>query len=364
MDQPGQSERRRGRPARAAWHPCPVDLPRPDPAPRASARLRGPAPRLLLLALAFAGGLLADAAGPGRRIDLLSPPFLAVLAWNLGVYGALVGNALRRRAPDPARRRRGLDVERLLHAGAAALALGLCLGLYARGLVFDYRAGWQSTFLEPAQVHALLSVLLAPAALLTGIAVPDVDGIAALRIAAGGSASGPAAGWIHLFAATLVLGVVLPRIALALHAGWLARRIDAAAASSPAPGAATGGAAAARVVPHALPAVDAARLARALGTAVELAPHVAFGDERAAPVPGGAGPLHVLVPLAATPEAEHHGALLERLRACAPALLVDESAYAARFAHDPPRLDERRAAWRDFAAGHGAAVRFVDLGAA
>jgi hypothetical protein len=67
------------------WHPWPVsraEAARPDASARATARPRGPAPMLLVLALALAGGLLLDATGPGHRIDLLSPPFLAVLGWN------------------------------------------------------------------------------------------------------------------------------------------------------------------------------------------------------------------------------------------------------------------------------------------
>lgn len=342
----------------------PTDAALPDATARAAARLRGTGPLALVGVLALAGGLLADAAGPGHRIDLLSPPFLAVLGWNLGVYGLLAIGALRRAAADAARARRSLGVARLMHAGAALLALGLCIGLYARGLVFDYRAGWQSTFLDAGQVHALLAAVLAPASLLTGIAVPGVDGIAALRVAAGQPAQGPAADWIHLFAATLALFVVLPRALLAAWAAARARRMDAAgaalvpAATMPRPA----GAPVVRVLPHALPSVDRAALSRALGTTVDLLPAIAFGDETDAPLPDGVAPPHVLVPLAATPEAEHHGVLLDRLRARSPILLVDESGYAARFAHDPARIDERRAAWRAFAGARGVAVRFVDLG--
>jgi hypothetical protein len=358
MDEGGASEQR-------PWHSWPVsriDAALPDAEARAAARLRGPGPLLLTLALALAGGLLADAAGPGRRIDLLSPPFLAVLGWNLAVYALLAIGALRRTAPDPKRARRALDLARLLHAGAAALALGLCIGLYARGLVFDYRAGWQSTFLDAPQVHAVLATLLAPASALTGIALPGVDGIAAMRLAAGGTASAPAAPWIHLFATTLLLFVVLPRAALAAWAGLRARRLDALAVATTAPPRADESTVL-RVLPHALPAADRGALSRVLCATIDLAPPVPFGAETDVVLPTGAG-LHVLVSLSATPEAEHHGVLLDRLRAAAPVLLVDESAYVARFAHDPARIDERRAAWRAFAGARGVAARFIDLGAA
>jgi hypothetical protein len=321
--------------------------------------------------------VLADAAGPGQRIDLLSPPWLALLGWNLAVYAWLLLRALAPGAEgDPLRRLDGLRLASLLHAGAAALALGLCLGLYARGLVLDYRAGWQSTFLDAAQVHALLSALLAPAALATGITVPGVDALAALRVPAGGAAQGAAATWIHLFAATLAIVVVLPRGLLAIAAALRARTLAAAVpidldlpyfrdlarrARGAAPLAGP-----LRVLPHGLPAPDGPRLARAIGaqTTPTILPPLAFGDEADAALPAGDGALHVMVSLAATPEAEHHGVLLERLRAASPTVLVDESGYAARFQHDPSRIEERRAAWRSFAAAHAAGLRFIDLGGA
>ena len=70
----------------------------------------------------------------------------------------------------------------VLHLAAAALALGLVAGMYLRGLVLDYRAGWQSTFLEPPRVTSFLSTVLAPAAKVSGVALPDEAGVAALRL--------------------------------------------------------------------------------------------------------------------------------------------------------------------------------------
>ncbi len=189
----------------------------------------------LALALAFIAGLAADQLGPPQRVNLLAPAVWAVVAWNLVVYGMLMlprpafglraalarlglkgdGSAAalwaEHAAPLLARR-----TALVLHTAAAGLALGLMAGLYLRGLVLDYRAGWQSTFLEAPQVQQLLSALLAPAAALSGIAVPEV---APLRIGPGGNASASAAPWIHLYAATLALFVLLPRTLLALRAG-------------------------------------------------------------------------------------------------------------------------------------------------
>src|SRR5690606_26956090 len=68
---------------------------------------------------------------------------------------------------------------RTLHLAAATLAFGAIIGLYLRGLVFEYRAGWASTFLDPGQVGALLKLVFGPAALLTGIELPDAARLAA-----------------------------------------------------------------------------------------------------------------------------------------------------------------------------------------
>ena len=171
------------------------------------------------------------AIGGSQRINLLAPPLWGVLAWNVVVYLVLAARALGAllrarplgaraagaRAAHGARgsrrlrarieaggsatphcgrsRRSGLRSARpladaaraavLLHAGAAALALGLIAGMYLRGLVLDYRVGWESTFLVAEAVHALLATVLAPAAALSGIALPDAAAFAALRVEPG-----------------------------------------------------------------------------------------------------------------------------------------------------------------------------------
>ena len=43
-----------------------------------------------------------------------------------------------------------------MHLAAAVVAIGLVAGLYVRGTVLRYEAGWESTFLDASQVHALL----------------------------------------------------------------------------------------------------------------------------------------------------------------------------------------------------------------
>jgi hypothetical protein len=219
---------------------------------------------LLLAAVAgFAVGVLVDRIGGTQRINLLAPPVWAAIAWNLAVYAWLALRQLRRRAApgglrrtlaaglrrwrlravaqgaapsqavwqafatDWAARSLPLQAARIalaLHVAAAALALGLIAGLYLRGLVLDYRVGWESTFLDTGSVQRLLSVLLASATALSGIALPDTAGLQALRVPQAEGAAASAAPWIHLYALQLLLLVVLPRLALALAAAWRARR--------------------------------------------------------------------------------------------------------------------------------------------
>ncbi len=204
---------------------------------------------VLALLLGSLAGVAVDQLGTPQRVNLLAPAVWAVVAWNLFVYAALLwpagaggaaagGDGWRARlaawfeghdgvAADWARLCTPLSMQRLtllMHAAAAALALGLIIGLYLRGLVLDYRAGWQSTFLSADAVQTLLGLLLAPASGLTGISVPAV---APLQLAPGAAAQASAAPWIHLYAATLLLAVVLPRTLLALRAAWAARRLSA-----------------------------------------------------------------------------------------------------------------------------------------
>ena len=217
-------------------------LPRDPPAQRWLARRAWhPAWVALALLLGLMAGLAVDQLGPPQRVNLLAPAVWAVVAWNLLVYlavllpsptpdarGWLSRWVLRGHEPVAllwARHAAPLTGARLalvLHAAAATLALGLVAGLYLRGLVLDYRAGWQSTFADAATVQAVLGWLLAPASAVTGIGVPDV---AALRVGPGADATATAAPWIHLLAATLVLTVMLPRSLLAWRVGVRASRL-------------------------------------------------------------------------------------------------------------------------------------------
>ena len=262
----------------------------------------------------------------------------------------------------------------LLHAASAALAAGLIAGLYLRGLVLDYRATWESTFLAAQSAHTALAFLFAPAQALSGITLPGVAGFEALRAVHGDATAGvTAAPWIHLWALTLLLFVVLPRSLLAgwstLRAEWLARRV-ALPLAEPYFQRLTqlqrGDVARVQVLPYAnTPTPQAVLGLRALladafgeGAFLQISPTLAFGAE------DDAAAQHTLPPrttlavalfdLSATPEAENQGRFVRLLAArAAPAaatiVLVDDTGCVRRFGSDTTRLTQRREAWRRFA---------------
>ncbi len=364
-------------------------------------RLWRPGWTLLALLLGAVLGLAADALGGSQHINLLAPPVWVVMAWNLLVYLSLLLPVPKRARAWLARRlarvpggsaplqacgqawaRHGwpLAVARaalLLHLAAAALAAGLVAGLYLRGLVLDFRAGWQSTFLDAATVQTVLATLLAPAVAATGIALPDAAALEALRVGPQGAASASAAPWIHLYAAMLALFVVAPRLALAVWAAarsrWLARHV---ALPKDDPyfqrllREHRGGTPRVQVLPHgAAPTAQAALGLRALlaqvlgpGLQMTVADATSYGNEEAAAqlAPETETTLRLaLVDLGTTPEEDTHGRFLQALRQSAPGvpllLLADSSDFDRRFAATPARGAERRAAWQQLAAAHDAA---------
>ncbi|HWS76150.1 MAG TPA: DUF2868 domain-containing protein [Quisquiliibacterium sp.] len=292
-----------------------------------------------------------------------------------------------------------------LHAASAALAAGMLAGLYLRGLAFEYLAGWESTFLDADGARMLLGLVHGPASALTGIALPDASALAAIRFSEGPGES--AARWIHLLAASATLYVILPRTLLSIRAGMRARRLDRASGAhaqrssagiaadrSAGPGdsppedfasfagtaAGADGSIRVRALPYSFGLTAAgerglrALLAAELGpeAALELAPSVspelAESPASLADVPGGPPQLLLLLfTLSATPEPQTHAAFATGLarrvrRETSLRVLVDETAFRARFAGVPQRLAQRRAAWRAVFDGTGIAPRFAALG--
>ncbi len=222
-------------------------------------------PLALLIGSCLIGGVLADPIGPARQINLLNFSLLTLLIWNAVVYARLgirwMGSGKQRRVSQgglmdwfaslslkwPLRHLHGQEInsqeeklwlakslaaysrslstngrtvfetyiQAIFHAAAAALALGVIIGLYLRGFSFLYKAGWDSTFLDAEGVYTFLSVLFAPASVILHTPVPGVQAIAAMQ----GTPTANAAIWIHFWAITTIVCIVLPRTLLAI-VGW------------------------------------------------------------------------------------------------------------------------------------------------
>lgn len=406
-------------------------------------RTRTPAWALaVLLVVAFATGIGLSALDGSRRINILAFPFLGLIAWNLVTYLVLAGSWIRARLGSRAsasppggrwaqrllawrvqpllRRTRRVHVvlaealasyaggyarygsehvlrhaRRWLHLAAATVAVGLIVGLYVRGTVLRYEAGWESTFLGPAQVQSVLGVLFGPVAGWSGVQLPAaLEEVEQLRWTTAGG-GGDAAPWIHLIALSLAVYVVLPRLLLAALATLGLWRLDRSvslpddlrryAADVLRGSGVVRSFGVASVTPYAYEPSEAslAGLARWLQgttgtTQLERRTALRYGEEDMA---GAAftisahrvADLHVvLMTLAATPEAENHGVVIAAARDAAhharpPAgvrIVIDESPYAARFAGDASlasRVEERRRLWRNFVAGYGLEADLLPL---
>lgn len=384
--------------------------------------------------LALLVGVGVDRIGDPHRVDLLSAPLLGIIGWNLLVYVLLLASllvpaqkngwigarmmrylsagraAMPRKLPavlvgalidfmsDWTRLSAKLTHARLartLHMAAALFALGAVLSLLARGLLTQYLAGWESTFLDAPQVHALLSVLFAPAEWtfrLPGFSVADIE---ALRFAtmpppSPATVMAPSGGkrWVLLYAATILLLVVLPRVVLAVVAHWRARRL---AANFPLDldqpyfrqlGAHIGVAAGVlRVLPYSFTLDEARDQGLASVAAMLLGEHArlllrptsAYGDEPRDALGDtrlddpAITATAVLFNLAATPEPENHGAFIAHVLSAAPRgllVLIDESSLRERFdaqAGSAQRIDERITLWQRFCEHHQVRATIVNL---
>jgi hypothetical protein len=177
-------------------------------------RLRSLAVALPVLALILGVGM--DRIGDPHRVDLLSAPLLVIIGWNLLVYVSLAASlffpygktfwhhsgllrvlasgksAVLRKLPhtmsaalfafvdewaELSGKLTHARLSRTIHLSAALFAAGAMLSLYARGFLTQYVAGWESTFLDAAQVHGILSLLFMPAVSLfplQGFSIADI----------------------------------------------------------------------------------------------------------------------------------------------------------------------------------------------
>ena len=349
----------------------------------------------------------------GRQLNILAFPLVGMLAWNLAVYGLLLVSALRRAiAPAHEPRRhpflRAIEwvvrpasarlashptleravarftrdwasiaakltrhrASRTLHFSAMMLAIGIVTGMLARArYTTEYSAGWAGTWAgAESEVSAFLGVVLAPASALTGIALPTVERLRALR-----GATENAGEWLILWVVTALLFVIIPRLLLGLwdgvRAALLKRRLpieeDFYVRSTLRN--ALGQPRTVRVIPYGfeLTADGRERLGRLLTdvlgekTKVRSDAPVPYGDEdtwlaREGDRLSDADQLILLFNLASTPEAENHGAFVSGVRrqlgrSAELMVLLDDSAFAQKFRAQQSaqrRLEERLQAWK------------------
>ena len=216
------------------------------------------------LLAAFAAAWWFAALGQDREINILSLPLITIIAWNVIVMMISLLHGINRHgteaprwlvalhdrfsarddtasnwlAPLKARfreiawpvalQRLGFRFRCWLHMAAALFAFGAIAAMYSRGWSHDYRAVWESTLLSEDGARRFFGALFALASAVSGVTIP-LDELAAMHRIASAPAPGPGAAlpWIHLYAWTLTIFVIAPRIVLA----WLERRRSEAVVS-------------------------------------------------------------------------------------------------------------------------------------
>ncbi len=220
----------------------------------------------LLGILAFFLGFIANEFDSGKRLNLLAFPITIMLLWSFVVYGVngfvyirrrfmnspvegsnnsiiktLLSQAVRILRKDIApptdwgytlnscllnfyHKWLQFSTEiyknhatRVMHICSVLFVLGVIGGMYLRGLETEYNAGWESTFLRPESVLWFLRIVLGPASIITGIKLPALEEVEAIHWG-DGIIGENAAIWIHLFATTSILFIIIPRCFLAFNA--------------------------------------------------------------------------------------------------------------------------------------------------
>ena len=209
-------------------------------------------------ALALLTGYWFTDLGQATEFNLLALPLVGLLAWNavvivLGVFCELmpssalagrggwvaeflahgisrmgkatkevesgVADLVRSRYEELAWplawRRLQVQLRMWLHVAAALLAIGGASALYARGWSREYRAVWESTLLSESGATAFFETLFKPATKVLPVHLP-LEQIAGMHRTLGKvEKPAPALPWIHLYAGTLLVLIVVPRLLLA-----------------------------------------------------------------------------------------------------------------------------------------------------
>lgn len=230
---------------------------------------------LLFGLIALVIGFLTNELGPDKRINILSFPLLGIILWSVLVYireiilffrsrnrlfqdswiDWLIGlvqppqsthDSIEKEEEKTLAGGRtifekrwkqitapviGARLKSLLHTTALILAAGAIAGMYVKGLANEYTAVWESTFFEnSAQLRPVLQAVLGPATAISGETIPSAGELDTIRMTKGEEVAGQnAARWIHWYAITIGIFVIIPRLLFAflwrIKASHLAKTI-------------------------------------------------------------------------------------------------------------------------------------------
>ena len=278
-----------------------------------------------------------------------------------------------------------------LNLGAAMMAVGALASLWATGLTNEYQVGWESTFLSAASVHQLLNSIFAPVQWLFGASPWTLAEIESLRGWVSNAATPPPAErmvhfskgqqWVIAYTALLGTFVIAPRLLLALWQGarlwWLNRHVQLPL-NQPYFQSLQRDFGGLAITLHVLPfSFDLTPerkqtleswIATQYGAGAHLViePTLAYGSKlpSAASVAGKGDDAAavLLINMAATPEAEIHGELLQTARerwGQNAAIWLWTQDFAERNTGAPKRVQERRELWGEFVRGAGLGVVWV-----
>ncbi len=377
---------------------------------------------LLLAVLGYCAGAMSDKlSSSGSYINLLAPPLMGLLLWNVLVYAALLAQAVLRalnvrfelplqkallrisslfgaaRLPGRAiqgaffraflpYRTKSLShrVRRACHIAALAFAVGILTSIAIRGIGSAFVVHWESTWfagradIVTPLIHTLYGLI--PVELPSTAPLPDVQGVAALELTApslatASAGSGGAAPWLWRLIQTVFWWVLLPRTLLIVWESLSVRRADARvpldvstpyyrslfAALSPK-------SAMHFMVDASLVTADSRwqlrdRLPLGLTQAVSA---VHFWDTEADALIAAWDAHARVVPVfnaIHTPEDDVHGLWLKRLAEKLPsgfAVCVDFTEFDRRFGEDLARRSTRTALWEQFLVTYGARLIVLD----
>ncbi len=388
-----------------------------------------------VVVLAAVFGFLTNELGPEKRINILAFPLIGIIIWNLFVYVAelvlffrpegqlftsglihslatglisRIGGGKNNPPQDPDPRDQitagaclrfeshwlkflipvwGARIKSLLHLTALVLAAAAIAGMYVKGLAHEYLAVWESTFFQDgASLRPFLNVVLGPAASLFGESLPPVAELNQVHLSTDNTPGleDNAAKWIHWYAATIAIYVLVPRAILAVvwrfKAAHQAKNIPFRSVSpryfDRLISISSGKSLPVTVLPYAHEPGEQIRrkvlretenlFSRPIALSWEKA--IAFGEEEQLELgsPDEERAILLLFNFSATPERETHLELFHTLLKFQHTdryhILLDAEAFdkrSAAFSEADKRREERRQAWEDLFSGENCDIHVI-----